>query len=95
MNARAWEKLLGEILRRFRQSEIEPLCARVAGIEQRQAIEERVARLEQRAGADGVEAKMASGAPVTEREWLAFVARMQQRDPGTWRPEHASWRGGS
>jgi hypothetical protein len=36
MNARDWEKLLGEILRRFRQAEIEPLQARVAAIEQRQ-----------------------------------------------------------
>ena len=60
----------------------------------RSEAETRAAALERRLTAVEVEAKFHRGEPVTEREWSAFVTRMQHRDPGTWEPRHASWRNG-
>ena len=52
MTNREWEKLLGELLRRFRQAEVDPLRARLAIVEQQQAIAERLTRIEARIGVD-------------------------------------------
>ena len=73
---RRLEETLGQLLRR-RQAEIEPLRARVAAIEPRQAIEERLARLERTAGmpTDAM-AKFERGQPLTTTEYLDWVARL-------------------
>ena len=52
---RKWEEAIGEVLRRFRQSEIEPLRERVTALEKDLAHERRLAKLEARAGIGSVE----------------------------------------
>jgi hypothetical protein len=58
-------------------------------------MERRIAALEAGvAKGDPVAARLERGDAVSEREWLAFIQRMQSRDVGVWTPSHASWRGG-
>jgi hypothetical protein len=46
------EEMLGELLRRFREREIDPIRKRLEVIEQRAAFEARLAAIEQRMGID-------------------------------------------
>jgi hypothetical protein len=48
----ALERSLAELLGKFRRAEVEPLKRRIEALEHALAIEQRLARLEQRAGID-------------------------------------------
>ena len=58
MTTRQWEELLGELFGKFRATEIEPLSRRLDMLEQRLALEERIAKLEARAGLESGEARL-------------------------------------
>jgi hypothetical protein len=76
---RKLEQTLGEIIREFRRREVTPLLERIARLEGRSMVEDRLSR----------------GEPVAADEWLGFVERMQQPFAlGDWNAAHSSWRGG-
>lgn len=83
MDATPLEHALAQIVRHLRD-EAETRAAK---------LERRLDVLEQRAG-DSIAAKLYRGESVDSEQWLAFVRRIQPREIGTWRPEHASWHGG-
>jgi hypothetical protein len=68
---------------------------RLDRLEHALSTERRLAALEAgMAKGDSLQDRLDRGEPVSERAWLTFVQRMQNRDLGAWTPAHATWRGG-
>jgi hypothetical protein len=80
MNARDWEKLLGEVLRRWDELKIAPLEQRLAVLEQRLGLEERIARLERNTEIENIDARFARGVGFTNEDDLGARRQVDAAD---------------